>query len=172
MLSALPPDYTFERPGCGFSDYPALLAHWIGALAGLSGVNVVFQLHPAVSDAQARHIESLGARIARQDIAALIPLCDTLVTSVSSIIRFAIVCGTPVLNYDVYRFGYADYAAAGGVLTVSAPDAFQHAAVRLATDGAFHAELARKQRSCAPEWGSLDGAAGARMIALFDELTT
>ncbi len=35
---------------------------------------------------------------------SLVPLCSLYVASVSATIRWAIACGKPVVNYDVYRF--------------------------------------------------------------------
>ena len=41
--------------------------------------------------------------------ASLVAISDMYVASVSSTIRWAILAGIPVINYDVYQYGYEDF---------------------------------------------------------------
>lgn len=171
VLSALPPNQLDVRAGhCGFEDYDALLRFWVGSLAGAGDWNLVLNLHPRSREEDVRPLEGPRIRIAREPVIELIPLCDLFVASVSATIRWAIACGKPVLNFDVYRYGYDDYDGVAGVRTLTDPAAFADTARRLASEPELLADLARRQQACAAEWGELDGRSGGRMMRLFEEL--
>lgn len=172
ILCALPPDHVSSRPACDFRSYQEMIDFWVDSLLTLEDATVIFQLHPRVAPEQAEYIAERGAKISRWDIAELIPLCDIFVTSVSSVIRMAIACKKPVINYDVYRFGYADYVEAKGVLTLDDQADFLQVLHKMVTDEAYYAEIVMRQTACADQWGHLDGRAGERMIQLFDQLVS
>ena len=65
-------------------------------------------------------------RIAARKTSELVPLCDLYVASVSSTIRWAIACGKPVVNYDVYRYRYTDFISLDGVLIIDSPGVSDH----------------------------------------------
>lgn len=171
VLCSIPPDHVASRPVCDFNNYCDLLSFWIDGLLALQGTEVIFQLHPRVTFEQAECIANRGGMIVHDNIAGLIPLCDILVTSVSSIIRLAISCGKPVVNYDVYRFGYTDYAEAEGVLTFQERDEFSATVQKLIEREAYYNEIVERQMSCSARWGILDGKVGDRFLAMFDGLT-
>ena len=117
-----------------------------------------------------RYVEQWGARISQWDMAALVPLCDLYVASVSATIRWAIACGVPVVNYDVYRLRWTDYAGAPGVLRVEDKGEFASLVHRLTTDPAYYTIVRQQQESEAPRWGRLDGLAGSRLLRLLDTI--
>lgn len=174
LLSALPPDQHYlagGRPECEFSTYHELVDFWIKSLAEVRNYNVVINLHPSVAYDDFRYLEKFGVTIAREDITSLIPLCDLFVASVSSIIRFAIACSKPVINYDVYKFNYDDYLNISGVLTVQSKKDYLEILEKLTTDGQKLSQIALKQSVYSKKWGDLDGHAGDRIVALFDQVT-
>jgi hypothetical protein len=132
--------------------------------------NVIIALHPSVPPAEAVKLERYGARVAPLNTAGLVPLCELFVASISSTIRWAIACGKPVVNYDVYRYRYTDFVGIEGVLTFEEQDDFVLALRRLTTDPAFAAEICRKHAAVAPLWGRLDGQSGQRMVDLVRRL--
>lgn len=173
LLTALPPDslyMTGGRPQCDFKTYSDFVRFWIGSIDAVPSFNKVICLHPSVDPASMRHLETSDTRIATDRTAKLVPLCDLYVASVSSTIRWAIACGKPVINYDVYRYRYTDYVGLKGVLTIEEQDQFLDLLRRMATDGAFRNEIAELQKADAPRWGNLDGRAGQRIVSLFHEL--
>jgi hypothetical protein len=170
ILCAVPPDLVALRPCSDFKSYKDLLDFWMETLLSLKDINIIFQLHPRVTPEHAEYIESKGLKVAKQDIATLIPLCDILVTSVSSIIRMAIASKKPVLNYDVYKFRYSDYENAGGVLTLESKEEFLQDLNKLVNERVFYSEISSLQIACADKWGMHDGHSGNRMVALFDKL--
>jgi len=92
------------------------------------------------------------------------------VASVSATIRWAIACGIPVVNYDVYRMNYEDYNEVGGVVTVDDRMSFLSAMRRLTTDTDYYETVADLQRRSMDQWGKLDGRSGERMLKLFDSI--
>jgi len=174
VLCALPPDFLYVkggRPQCDFQDYRELARFWIDSLAALTGCNCLVALHPSVDAGEMRWIESDGVRIAPGRTAGFVPLCDIYVASISSTIRWAIACGKPVVNYDVYRYRYTDFLGVPGVLATEEAKEFRAMLARLAADTTYRAELARLQQGVASRWGLLDGRVGDRVLALVTRLS-
>jgi hypothetical protein len=171
FLSAMPPDQLVKtRPQCDFANYDDLINFWLGALSRLAGVNNVLLLHPRTKPDAFAHAARFGCHVARWDTARLIPLCDVYVASVSATIRWAIACGKPVLNYDVYRYRYIDFVDVPAVLTVEEQSDFTRHLERLAADELFLRDLTAQQASSSRQWGNLDGQASTRLLRLCDQL--
>ena len=174
VLAALPPDFLYVtggRPQCDFQDYRRLAEFWVDSLAALKDCNCLVALHPSVEVDSMRWIEERGVRIAPQRTADTVPLCDIYVASISSTIRWAIACGKPVVNYDVYRYRYTDFLGVPGVITTEEQPEFRAILSRLAGDEAYRAQIAGAQRSVAARWGLLDGRVGDRMLAQVERLS-
>jgi glycosyltransferase involved in cell wall biosynthesis len=174
ILTALPPDFLYVaggRPECDFPDYDSLVEFWVVSLSAVQGYNVVISLHPSAKPEEMRALERHGARISTLLTPELIPLCDVFVASVSSTIRWAIACGKPVVDYDIYRYCYTgDFENAGGVVSVADQGDFNAILSRLANDKGFFAELQTRQRAISKHWGFLDGKCGERMAAVVNEM--
>jgi len=170
LLCALPPNPYPDQLG-GFASYEELLRFWVTTVAAADGWNLVLRLHPRMPRDQFAFLEEVGGRISDQDTARLVPLCGLYVASVSATIRWAIACGKPVVNYDVYRFEYRDYEDVPGVFTVSDKQAFVDIIQTLTDDPVRLASAAAAQEAVSAQWGRFDGAAAKRLLALVDELT-
>jgi hypothetical protein len=167
LLCALPPDQnTFDRPGCEFADFADLLDFWGMCLASVSDWNVIVRPHPKTVPEKLDALRRHGVTISYADTATLVPLCDLYVAAVSATIRWAIGCGKPVINYDVYQYGYQDYSGVEGVVLCNTRLEFRNLLTRLTTNAVDRATLAEVQRRDAPKWAILDGRSGQRMIAL------
>jgi len=140
----------------------------MSALQESEGWNILISLHPSVDPATMRYLETDRIKIGPGNTASLVALCDVFVASVSSTIRWAIACGTPVVNYDVYRYRYSDYLGVPGVLILEEQQEFRSALRRLTSDAGYLEQIRLKQQACAAHWGVLDGQAGQRLLALFD----
>jgi len=174
LLCALPPNQLggAGRPGCDFTDYGTLQRFFVQPLAALASTHdVVVSPHPRIPIEEARRIESAGVRVSTRDVAELIPLASIYVASCSATIRLAVACGIPVVNYDVYRYDYEDYKGIPGVIATQEKDAYAAAVERLARDRAEHERVRAAQAAFAAREMRLDGRAGERLLALFDELT-
>ena len=171
VVSALPPDQMGSRAeACEFRSYADLVAAWVEALATSGEWNVLLTAHPRVRAADLSVPEHPRVRLVARDTAELVPLCDVFVASASATIRWAIACGKPVVNYDVYHYGYADYRECRGVLAADSRDGFMRALQALAGDDAARAAALAAQQAEAPHWGRLDGQSGRRVLGLFDAL--
>lgn len=171
ILSALPPNTLYMgRPECEFKNYKDLVEFWCRSLAAIKAYNAVICLHPSVTVREMKYIEKLGVKIAKEPTYQLIPLCDIFVASISATIQWAIACSKPVVNYDVYRYRYTDYAHVDGVVRVEEKSDFVNVLQRLTGDASYYAEMAARQSVHAHRWGRLDGKAGDRLMQLFDDL--
>lgn len=173
LLCALPPDQFRLGPpaACAYSSYPQLLESLLSSLKRISVTfAVVVRPHPRMTAVDLERLNDSGVAVTRDDTASLIPLCDLYVASGSATIRWAIACGRPVVNYDVYRYGYDDYANVTGVLPVDEAGAFDAILGNLVTSPDRLAALADAQADAASEWGCLDGGSEPRLLALYDRL--
>jgi hypothetical protein len=172
LLTPLPPDFLYVnggRPQCDFRKYEDLVKAWIDAVADQSTCNVIVALHPTVDIETMRHIERESVRIATRRTSELVPLCDLYVASVSSTIRWAIACGKPVINYDVYRYRYTDFMNIDGVLIIEEYDEFKGWLRRLTEKPAELEALRQKQMQAAPRWGFLDGRCSERIVKVLTD---
>jgi acetyl esterase/lipase len=154
ILCALPPDYTASR---GPLPYPDLVRLWLDEARKHGDVTV--QAHPAARES----LNKIGVAFDTRDITTLIAENDLLVTSVSSIIRYALAARRPVLNFDCYRFDYPDYVKAAGCTTVSSVEEYRAALGHIAD----HFETYRGvSASEASYWGVIDGKSSERTAAV------
>jgi hypothetical protein len=172
ILSALPVEFQvyMSRPDCEFNKYEVLVEFWCRSLAAATSYNVIICLHPSIKIEEMLYIEKWGVKIGKQPTQELIPLCDIFIASISATIQWAIACGKPSLNYDVYQLHYTDYNNVGGVITVNTKADFLYALHKLISESDFLKEISTRQISDADKWGQLDGKSGERLIQLFDGL--
>lgn len=169
LLAAIPPDMLGTvggRPECEFPDYELLVREWVGSLTAVPDANVIVSLHPSADRALTAVVEKLGAKVPTRPVAELIPLCDLYVAAISATIQWAIASGKPTINYDVYQYGYEDYANVSGVLPATTLAGFREVLARLVNDSDYYRQVARLQEEASGSWGRLDGLAGDRIIAL------
>jgi hypothetical protein len=174
VLCALVPDFLYldgGRPECEFKTYDELVSFWIESLAQLTDCNCVVALHPSEDPAAMRHIERSNVRIGSWKTAEMVPACDVYVASISSTIRWAIACGKPVVNYDVYRYRYTDFQNVPGVLATEDRDEFRSLLQRLTSDADFRQATAASQAAKSSYWSMLDGHVGDRMLAIVQRLS-
>jgi hypothetical protein len=174
LLCALPPDQlTTYVAACEFTTYAELINGWMSALQSVADrFAILVRPHPRTPEMALAPLRRAGIAISQDDTAELIPLCDLYVAALSATIRWAITCGRPVVNYDVYGYRYTDYADVPGVLTVERAADFRSLIAELARDPERLTALARMQTVVAPQWGCLDGKSGTRILALVDRLVS
>src|SRR5262249_53148032 len=106
LLCALPPDQLTTYVGnCEFKTYAELIDGWTSALQVVADrFAIVVRPHPRTAQAALIPLRQAGFALSQDDTAELIPLCDLYVAALSATIRWAIACGRPVVNYDVYGY--------------------------------------------------------------------
>ena len=166
ILCALPPNQFPWK--CEFSNYDELINHWIQAFETIQGWNIVVRPHPRLASKDIARLVEFGVKITTRDTASLVPLSDLYIASVSATIRWAIACGKPVVNYDVYQLHYTDFAEVSGVLTLNESGLFLATLQRLTTNRTYYEQVATAQKLEMKRWGQLDGKASERMLNLFE----
>lgn len=168
LLCATPPNQ-FPRK-CEFANYTELVNYWMESLKNMKEWNVVIRPHPRASPSDIALMEKYNLKITQLDTASLVPLCDLYVASVSATIRWAIACGIPVINYDVYQYHYRDYVNVEGVITITDKESFESALREITSESDFYNNMVSHQKECMSDWGYLDGKSGERMLDLFKEI--
>lgn len=170
FLAAIPPDiFKSKQRKVDFLNHTEVVTFWIDALAA-TGWNVVVNLHPHLKPELMQLESHPNVRHCQRPVAELLPLCDVFVACISATIRWAIAAAKPVLNHDLYRYGYDDYRSAPGVVHVTTRNEFNREVTRISTDEAYREQLRLDQSTVAADWGNLDGGSGERLLALFSEL--
>jgi hypothetical protein len=172
LLCALPPDQLTNAGAVGeFSEYGALIEAWTAALAAVARkFAVLVRPHPRITATMLDPLRRAGIAICWDDTATLVPLCDLYVASISATIRWAIACGRPVVNYDVFQYRFNDYEGVPGIITVNDLAAFNKALGGLADAPERLAAMTSAQSAIAADWGWLDGQSSGRILALADRL--
>jgi hypothetical protein len=156
VLVSLPPSLHGVRARSSeFDSYEAGCAA-IVKLFNTSGVAAVVSLHPNAPPEQRRFVESLGLAVSTEWIVSLIPRFDLFFTTFSSTIRWAIACGKPVLNYNMYSYNNHDYDDVAGVFTSARLGEIAATLHRL-TDDREYADVAARQHEDGARWGLIDG---------------
>jgi hypothetical protein len=172
LLCALPPDQLTSGGAISeFNNYEKLLAAWTAALRSVAeSFAIVVRPHPRIDEPMLEQLQQAGVAVCWDDTATLVPLCDLYVAAISATIRWAIACGKPVLNYDVYRYRFDDYVGVSGILNVFDIDAFNQALADLAGNPERLASMTLAQSSVAEDWGCLDGESSHRIKSLVTSL--
>jgi hypothetical protein len=172
LLCSFPPNQlTTARPECQFANFHMLVDSWLGALRSEEW-QVLVKPHPSMRAEDIDYLRQPGVRVITEyETTSLIPLCDLYNPSVSSTIRWALACGKPVLNYDVYGYRYQDFVSEPAVLTVFDAKEFSDALKRLTGDSAALRRYSEHAKAAAPRWAMMDGRSMERIVGLFDKLT-
>ena len=171
IVCAFPPDQYEESPNPAFEyqSYDTLAAGWFDAFRVLGeSSNVLVCVHPRMAVGTLQRLESPSVRLAAGHLHEVLPHADIFVASASTTIGWALSLGIPVINYDCYRFGYADFRAASGVVHITDRVAFS-AALREILGGGL-AVLTRKAVDEASDWGLVDGGYQRRLAGLLVEV--
>ncbi|KTD47611.1 hypothetical protein [Legionella quateirensis] len=103
------------------------------------------------------------------DTARLVAVSDVYLAFASATIRWAISCGVPTINYDMFYYDFSDYKHVNGVLNACTQDEFKTAIQRMSDPDEYlnlknHLEVEKMQ------WGNLDGQSIHRINGLVKEL--
>lgn len=164
IVVAVPPDQGAGRASRAGS-YENLLDVFTRLPRDLTGAQVIATPHPNMSAAQRDLVTALGVPMIPVSAAHLIPLADLYLASVSSTIKWALACGVPVIDYDVYGYGYEDYLDLSQVASPDDGEAFRDALLRWA-DPESRRQWSQQAAAGAAHWGTIDGNSMARCIDL------
>jgi hypothetical protein len=174
ILIAVPPDlFAREHAHLEFHDHQSLAKFMIQTALDAAGKDdlVLLSLHPNISPDWAAWSRDLGAVVVADPIQRFVPLADIFVAVASATIRFAIMCGVPVVNYDVYGFEWGDYAGVSGVLEIKTKADYEMALTRMLNDPEYYDSLMKVMRESQYFLSGVDGKSKSRIVELFDRLT-
>lgn len=174
IMVALPPDQ-FDTVAGGdieFGDYRALVNFMITATvdAAAGQFNVVINLHPRTRREDVAFIQESSARIADGPIESLLPGAHLYISVASATIRWAIASEVPVINYDLYRYGYRDYHGRKGVVDVNTSESFKQQLALIIDNTAYHDRLLQAQAADSARLFRFDGKSEQRILGLMATL--
>jgi hypothetical protein len=148
--------------------------HWqeieflFASLSQVEGARTILSLHPQSDPDRYRELaDQYGAVIANRRIYDLVPICDLLVATYSSVVVQAMGCGKPALVVDFYGLDFSYYDNEPGVVILKDRNALVPTIKRLVRDRFYYQQLAEAQKRRAREWILLDGHSTQRVV---DEL--
>lgn len=170
LISGCPNQLAGDVPACEFKTMQALAEHVGQALQSLApNYHLVVRPHPNYQEFGAM-LKAFGVPSSLVPTAELVPLCDLFVAFASATIRWASACGIPTINYDVFNYGYGDFAASKGVTTVSNSAEFVALMAEMKPDSPLYKERRTFARSDAAYWSVMDGQGLRRIETVFNEL--
>jgi hypothetical protein len=162
LVSGCPNQLGANAPSCVFSSMEELADAVGRTLAPLAQhFNLLVRPHPNYPGF-GEMLERHGFVVARDNTAHLIPLADVFVAFASATIRWAIACGIPTVNYDVFNYGYTEFSEVAGVDTVNTLQAFESSCSQLALPARV-TELHDRIRKESPRWAVMDGDSVSRI---------
>jgi CDP-glycerol glycerophosphotransferase (TagB/SpsB family) len=147
-----------------------MIDFWLGEMSAFKDSVIIVKPHPAISHDDVEYMRRYGYEVSDLSTAVLVTACDLYLSSTSSTIRWGLANGKPVMNYDMYRYHYSDYASEEAVVTVWTKEEFRNEVARWANDESYLGKLTRAAYHAAGHWGMLDGRSMDRIRSLFDEL--
>lgn len=165
------PDQSTSCPaGFEFKDIADFTRQLADALQPLKErYEILMRPHPnfmQMADVMAAH----GIRTTTIDTARLVALSDIYLAFGSATIRWAISCGVPALNYDVFHYDYDDYKKVGGVVHVETLDQLRKTFSELLSNPPLVSRLQDEIAVSSKRWGNLDGKSTQRIAGLIDGL--
>jgi hypothetical protein len=167
LISGCPNQLAASVPFCEFSSIGEVAAFVGESVAPLADhYHCVVRPHPNYPEFGAL-LQPFGVVTSMAPTADLVPLADAFIAFASATIRWAIACGVPTVNYDVFHYGYGDFASATGVATVKGSTEFRGLVRALVPGSPQLAEQSARARADSAHWSVMDGKS---LIRIGDEI--
>lgn len=169
LLGGCPNQLAGEVPHCEFGNMEEIARHIADCTKPLrDSFQLVVRPHPNYPEFGKMMVDG-GYIPTMIDTARLVAVCDLYIAFASATIRWSIACGIPTVNYDIFHYGYDDFASVQGVFNVKEPDEFCDTIRSLRPDGSVYAEASEAIGRERAYWSMMDGACVDRMEALIEE---
>jgi hypothetical protein len=169
LVSGCPNQLAGRVPHCEFKNMESVAAHVGKSLQPLSNdFNIVVRPHPNYPDFGVM-LAPYGVLTSMTPTAQLVPICDAFIAFASATIRWAVACGIPTINYDVFHYGYSDFANVSGVITVSQPEEFERVVSQTRPNCAEFTNLRKAAQAHVAHWSVLDGRSTQRLLNAINE---
>ena len=172
LVSGCPNQLTgVEAPYCAYSSMEEIATVVANALTSQkSTYRFVVRPHPAhlaFGDMLARY----GFHVSELPTAQLVVLSDLFIAFASSTIRWAVCCGVPTINYDVFSYNFNEYRDNVGVFDVKTSTELSILAARLRFGSKFYRDTLTRIASEEAAIVMLDGKSVTRLETTLNELT-
>ena len=111
-----------------------------------------------------------GFHISTLPTAQLVALSDRFIAFASSTIRWAVCCGVPVINYDVFSYDFQEYKNTIGIFDVKTNRQLSLLASKLSFGSAFYQETKTRIDSDTRTTDMFDGHSVDRIDAVLQSL--
>ena len=161
---------TTEAPYCEYFSMEDIAESVATALAPITTTyNCVIRPHPAFF-----HFGTMLARygfhVSNIPTAQLIAISDLFVAFASSTIRWAVCCGIPTINYDVFHYNFHEYKNTAGVFEVKTSRELSQRASELSFGSPFYQEVRLSMNSPDGVTTVLDGKSVDRIDTVLKSL--
>ena len=112
-----------------------------------------------------------GFHVSELPTAQLVVLSDLFIAFASSTIRWAVCCGVPTINYDVFSYNFNEYRDNVGVFDVKTSTELSILAARLRFGSKFYRDTLTRIASEEAAIVMLDGKSVTRLETTLNELT-
>lgn len=157
LVGGCPNQLRGSVPRCEHKSIEEVVDFVATSLAGLRDrYDFLVRPHPSyleMGDLFAGH----GFRSTTIPTAELVSVCSLYVAFASATIRWAIACGIPTVNYDVFGYDYDEFKKVVGVFNVGTTSEFERAVTDLYPGSARYDEARRALVSAGSAWSMLDG---------------
>jgi hypothetical protein len=180
LLCALPANLYPQRKAWRFESYLELVCHWLEVLRRVKNLSVLVSLHPSAGSELSDWVARRGFPFVRGQLTEILPRASVYIASMSSTIAWALACGVPVINYDVYCLNYRFFRQEHGCLTVQSHLEFEQLLAEIDVyfagrakpgESSRIARLEKNARRHAEYYGRLDGLSIERIVAGIWELS-
>jgi|GEM_PF-2441461 len=166
LIFAIPPDmFRSRKDSCEFNNYEEMISFCLKSVSKMDNYNVLFSLHPSLILEEHQLFREESFKILRNPIIEYIALVDLFIASISATIQWAIACGIPVINYDVYRYDYVDYTEMEAVVYTQKKDDFLNILNKFNVPDAKN-KYVDIQKKYSKNWAQLDGNGVRRIIEI------
>jgi hypothetical protein len=163
LVSGCPNQLAGGVPACDFKTFEEIAAFVGESLAPLGQhYHLVVRPHPNFPEFGAL-LDPYGFRTASVPTSRLVPLASLFVAFASATIRWAIACAVPTVNYDVFHYGYGEFSAASGVISMQDQTTFRESARSLVCGSAAYEALASRIEADSKRWSMMDGGGLSRI---------
>lgn len=174
VLIGLPPDQfdSMGSAGLEFSSYTELVCYMVECVCAAvdPDMSVVVALHPRTKRADVSCLESFNVEITDLPLESIISSAFLYISVSSATIRWAIASEVPVVNFDVYHYGYDDYKGCLGVVDVRRASDFNSVVSSMLRDEHLYQECLKAQRADSLSYFKTDGFARERILKVFSSL--
>ncbi|QDZ11617.1 hypothetical protein [Devosia ginsengisoli] len=168
LVGGCPDQTKSSPPGFEFADMEEFCRRLAQTLRPLQqSYHIVVRPHPNYTE-MGRIMAEEGVPCTLFDTAGLVAASDIYLAFGSATIRWAIACGIPAINYDVFHYDYSDYRGVDGVVHLNRLSHLTAILPTLAPGRPELADLQSRIAGSAPRWGMLDGRSTLRIAELIN----